>query len=327
MIGVMDGRNSSASKTNQSRNILAVLFFLGVSWFRSYMETGVFAQPSYFGLYVGWHHVLWMLTIVLSIILLAHGILRVPVTRLLWLMYGGVVMLMPLLYGLVTGKPLEMDYLRGSPIELLKHTVSFCVTYQPNRPLAIELGTIFVCMLAVGYGYSRSLLKPLLLAVAVQVVGSMLAVDWMGTGPNSRGLITVSTRLTHHPMMSVVLLHVVTVLVLIAISRAQKGHASGTERRQVALQVFLVWLCVSVLLRLSSWSAKAFDCVVCGLPFASLTLLLVHPRHVRQGKWAWADVCLLSLVALQFAVMLPIFLHQEARFNPFLNAPYTGYGP
>ena len=85
--------------------------FIFFSVFRCYVETGLLAKHSFFSYYVALHHTLWNASTILVIILLMHLILKVPIVRLIWVMYGITLMAIPLLYAMVTQEHLQLEYL------------------------------------------------------------------------------------------------------------------------------------------------------------------------------------------------------------------------
>lgn len=295
------------------------VLFAVLAWTRCYLETSVLIDPPFFGYYVGFHHTLWMGTVVLSIILLAHLILRMPVRSLLWLMYGSVVMLIPVAYALASGQQLGMAYLRGTAGRILLHTLTFCLMYEPNLPMAIELMVIFVCMIAVGRLYGCGWLRSIGLAVAVQVGGSLLAVEWLGVGERSAGILRVATRLANHPMWAVVFLYGFSLLVVILLWR---GGAFGSDEVPIGRRLAAAmpaWVVAAVVARLTGWFSAWFDCAAVGLLPGSVVFFGMAYFGPGKGTKTTRTVaaCSAALVVLQLLVLIPILLHVERELSPF----------
>jgi len=299
------------------------IFFVALAWFRCYAETALLAQPPFFGYYIVLQHIIWLTMIMLVIILLAHVILRVPVQNLLWLMYGGVVMLIPLIYTFVFRTPLAMNYLRGSPGGIAAHIVTFCATFPCNRPLTIELVIIFVGMGAIGYLYTRDWRSALGLAIAVHIMGNVLAIEWFGSELHSKSIFIISTRLTNHPLLTVIFLHVLSLLVILLLWRAGRLNCDRWLLRP-AIWALGTWIGCAIVAWGTGWFAYGFDCFSAGLPFATgafLIALFLQRAGNPLSPWTW--LCLCVLIFVQLAVFLPIFLHLESCLDPFLHPPYT----
>ena len=300
------------------------VYFIALAWLRCYVETALLAQPPFFGYYIVLQHILWVTMTMLVIILLSHAVLRVPVQNLLWLMYGGTVMLMPLIYTLIFRTPLELNYLRGSLMGIATHIVTFCATYPCNLPLTIELAAIFLGMGIIGYIYTRNWRRALGLAIAVHIMGSVLAIDWFGTGLHSQAIFTISTRLTNHPMLAVIFLHVLSLLVILLLWR---GGQLTCDRRLLRSATWALgtWIGCAIFAWGTGWFKYGFDCVAAGLPFATgVFLIILFLQHTNPPLSSWTCLCLGVLMILQLMAFMPIFLHMEACLDPFLHLHTKG---
>lgn len=298
--------------------VLPVAVFALLAWGRCLVETALLSTPPMFGYFVGFHQTLWMTAVALTVVLAAHLILGVAVDRLLWLLYGGVLMLIPVLYAWISRTPLDMQYLSGSVGEIVMHTCTFCLTYRPNRPLSIELIVIFISLVAVGRLYGRSWTRSLLLAVVVQIAGSLLAVEWFRVSEDGRGLFHVITRLGNHPMYAVVCLYAVTVLIGLLVLRSGAVADTG-GLLWCSVGVLFMWVLAALGFAVSGWFSTPFDHIMGGfLPATTggfLCLLAVRP--VRR----WGLVTLGALLLVQFLVLTPLLLRKEARLSPFSATP------
>lgn len=299
-------------------NAFAPLYFFLFSLFRCYVESVFLAERSFFSYYVVLHHTLWNATTILMIILLMNFILKVPIGRLLWVMYGVTLMAIPLFYAMVTGENLHLEYLRGSFLEIIGYIATFCLTYPINRPLTIELLVIFFSMFAVGYAYTGSLSRSLALAVAVHIVGNIFAINWVGPVPYAKSVMAFRTQWSPHQFMSVFCLNTLTGVALVFIWRA--GWCSGMKRTWIYafLAAAMVWGGQVIIFKITGWFNRPFDILMSGLPAVTLTLLLVRRFFSKDrifSRYAWATMGIIFLI--QLAVMGPIYLnHMKASITP-----------
>jgi len=295
--------------------VLAPVYVFSFSLFRCYVETALLAREEFFSYYTALHHMLWNSATIVMIILLVHFILKVPVSRLLWLMYGITLMVIPLLFAVVTGRELQLEYLRGSFSEILGHILTFCLTYTRNRPLTIEIIVIFLSMIAVGYIYSRSWRRAFILAVVVHVSGNLFAVHWFGPIPHARSVINFNSQLTHHQFMAAVWLAAVTVLTLVFVWRARWVGRMPRLWRRVIFWSASAWLITAALVKTVGWFHTPFDIFIAGLPIAFLATVMVFivaakAKIVSRGAWMAVGI----VFVLQLAVMGPVYLDISERY-------------
>jgi len=308
---------------------LAPIYFFMFALLRCYLETDILAKYPFFSYYTAWHHILWCTSTILMIILLIHLIIKIPVSRLIWLMYGSTLLAVPILYAAVSGEFLQIDYLSGSFPEIVRHILTFCLTLPRNRPLTIELFIIFFSMIGIGYFYSRSWLKAVFLAVAVHFWGNMLAIPWFAPEPNPMAIVQVDTFWVKHAFMAALWLHPATVLVLVLLWRA--GQFQGSPRPWINTLVWsvLAWIVYIVLTVSIGWFTKPFDIFMSGLPVITgallINLIVSSDRRIRT-RWGWA--VLVGILTIQLAVMGPIYLRLDTRkgFTPrHLSPPSASF--
>ena len=295
----------------------APIYFLLFSLLRCYVETGLLAKQGFFSYYTALHHVLWFTSIILMIILLVNLFLKVPITRLLWLMYGVTLTAIPLFYAMVTGEHLCMQYLGGSFRDILSHVVTFCLTYPRNRPLTIELLIIFLSMIGVGYYYSRSWPRSVALAVAVHLFGNIFAIHWFGPAPYTKAIIAIKTQWSNNALMAVIWLYPLTALAMLFMWRA--GWFGGSRRSWLSAAIWaaVAWVVYVVIARMTGWFMRPFDIVTSGLPVTTLAFLLVSilsSGHRMLSRCAWATMSIVFLI--QLAVVGPIYLHKTKGLTP-----------
>lgn len=293
----------------------APVYFVGFSILRCYIEAQHLAAESYFSYYTALHHTLWNAATLLTIILVVHHVLKVPVRRLLWLMYGVTLMAIPVIYAILTGRHLQLAYLTGSFREIAGHIATFCFRHPVNRPLAIEILLIFLSMLVLGYAYTRSWPRAVLLAAAVHLLGNLLAVHWIGPVPHARSVVRVTSQLGHHQFMSSAWLLATTLLSVLLVNRA--GWFGGSRRfwLRLILWALAAWIFGALIAHQTGWFEQPYDIFISGLTPATvafLTAAALAPERRRWSKAAWAAAAV--VVLLQLAVMGPVYLHEPAGF-------------
>lgn len=307
-------------------NAFAPVYFIFFSVFRCYVETGLLAKHSFFSYYVALHHTLWNASTMLVIILLMHFILKVPIVRLIWVMYGVTLMAIPLLYAIVTQEHLQLEYLRGSFSEIVGYVATFCWAYSKNRPLTIELMVIFLSMITVGYAYTRSWLRALSLAVSVYIVGNILAIHWVGPIRYSKSIVLFQTQWSHHQFMAAFWLSMLTLLSIVFIWQA--GWFSGNKHSWVyaVLAAVSVWVVQAMVFKSTGWFNRPFDLFMAGLPVVTLTFfgvrLLSSERRIFSG-WTFGSMGIIFL--MQLAVIGPIYFNHIKTNLPFLYHIIPGY--
>jgi hypothetical protein len=291
-------------------NAFAPVYFLSFSLLRCYLETELMAGKSFFSYYVALHHTLWNATTILIIILMMNLILKVPIMRLLWVMYGITVMAIPLFYATVTGEHLRLEYLKGSFSEIISYIATFCWTYSKNRPLTIELLVIFFSMFAVGFAYTKKFSRALALAISVHIAGNILAIHWVGPIPYAKSAILFKTQWSHHQFMSVFWLNTLTAMAMLIIWRAGWFGEMQKSWFYAALSAVAVWGVQAIIFNVTGFFKRPFDILLSGLPAITLTFLLVRFFSSERGMtsgWAWAAMSIVFL--MQLAVMGPIYFH------------------
>jgi hypothetical protein len=308
-------------------NAFAPVYFICFSVFRCYVETGLLTKHSYFSYYVALHHTLWNASTILLIILLMHLILKVPVVRLIWVMYGVTLMGIPLLYAMITQEHLQLEYLRGSFSDIIGYIATFCWAYTKNRPLTIELLVIFLGMVAVGYAYTRSRIRALYLALAVYIVGNILAINWVGPIRTSKSVVLFQTQWSHHQFMAAFWLTMLTVISILFIWQA--GWFGGNKRSWIyaAAAAASIWMVQAIVFKYTGWLFnRPFDIFMSGLPVVTLTFfgvsLLSSERGIFSG-WTFGSMGIVFL--MQLAVIGPIYFNQMKTNLPFLLHIIPGY--
>jgi hypothetical protein len=307
-------------------NAFAPVYFICFSIFRCYVETALLTKHSYFSYYVALHHTLWNATTVLVIILLMHFILKVPIIRLIWVMYGVTLMAIPLLYAMITQENLQLEYLRGSFSEIIGYVATFCWAYTKNRPLTIELLVIFISMVAIGYAYTRSWLRALCLAVCVYFVGNILAIHWVGPIRTSKSLILLNTQWGHHQFMAAFWLFMLTVLSILFVWQAGWFGHNKRSWAYATLAAASVLMVQAIIFRNIGWFNRPFDIFMSSLPAVTLTFfgvrLLFSERNIFSG-WTFGSMGIVFF--MQLAVIGPIYFNHIKTNLPFLHHLIPGY--
>jgi hypothetical protein len=288
----------------------APFFFFLTALFRCYLETHVFAARPYFSWFVALHHLFWFFTTILAFILIAHLILKVAVEKLLWLMYGAVLLMLPIIVVVIQGKSPGMDYLTGSFREIILHIVTFYSTCERNLPLRTEITVIVIGMTIVGYLYSRNWRRGLVLGAAIYLIGNLLAINWIGPVPNSKAVVMVHTALLPHPFMAVVYAHTTTFFSALAAGRA--GLIRGSCRcRFLAITTAVVAAGVYMaIVALTGWFSSPIDMFLTALPVwttVSLATIYRCRQHVLLSRWFW--IIGLTVLFFQWAALGPLYFH------------------
>ncbi|MCE5264279.1 MAG: hypothetical protein LLG97_12180 [Deltaproteobacteria bacterium] len=290
--------------------LAAPFFFLLTALLRCYLETHVIAARSYFSYFVALHHVLWYLSTILAVISITHLILKVAVEKLLWLMYGAVLLLIPAAMAMIQGKPLLIDYLTGSFSQIITHILTFYFTYQQNLPLRAEIIVIFAGMTGVGYLYSRSWWRGLALGAAVYLIGNLLAISWLGTSPTSKSVFVVHSTLLNHPFLAVVFAHILTLVSAVLASRAGLIRGGSRPFLLSAIAAVAVAGVYMAVMAQSGWFSHPIDIVLTSLPIWSTAFAATLWRNSEPAslsRWFW--VVVLTLLFFQWAVLGPIYFH------------------
>ncbi len=291
--------------------IFSPLYFLLFSFLRCYLEAAVLAREYFFSYYTLLHHTLWNFTTILAIILVLNLFLKLPPSRLLWLMYGVTLMATPLIYSFITGEKLHLDYLRGNFFEILKHTFTFCLTYQRNNPLTVELIIIFIGIFCTGYFYTGRWWKALILAVIVHITGNFIAIYWFGVGPDTGAVIPVTTRLNNHPFLAVIYLHTTSFLTFVLIWREGLFFDNKNYWLISLLFAFAGWMIYIIISFSTGFFKEYFDIIATALPAGTFIFILVrfflpHNRSIPWYTW----ILIFSLFFMQLAVMIPVYLYK-----------------
>ncbi|HOG82862.1 MAG TPA: hypothetical protein PK651_10810 [Smithellaceae bacterium] len=288
----------------------APFFFFLTALFRCYLESRVFAPRSYFSYYVALHHVLWYFSVILFIILTTHLIAKVAVEKLLWLMYGAVLLMLPIIIVMIQGKPMVADYLTGSFSEIITHIFTIYFTYKKNLPLTAEVIVIFIGMTVLGYLYSKSLLRSLALGAAVYIGGNLLAISWIIPYPNSKSIFNVYSSLLNHPFLSVVWLHAMTFFTFLTAGRARLIRGSFRYWLSASAIALLAGSIYMVIVKLSGWFTYPVDIFLTALPFWTTAFFIaIYRCRMRFALSHWFWIIGAAVLLLQWAVLGPIYFH------------------
>ena len=291
-------------------SFVAPFFFFLVALLRCYLESQIFSARPYFSYFVALHHVLWYFTVILYIILITHIILKVAVEKLLWLMYGAILLMIPIIVVIIQDKPMSAGYLTGTFWEIAVHIFTIYFTYEKNLPLTPEVILIFIGMTAVGYLYSGSLLRGIALGTAIYFGGNLLAISWISRIPNGKAVFIVLSALQNHPFMAAVYAHAVTFFSFLMTIHA--GLIKGNSRYLFlsAAMAIMVGCLYMTVVALSGWFYNPIDIFLTALPFWTTALLVTLWRYRQQipmSRWFW--VIGLTVLFFQCAVLGPIYFH------------------
>jgi len=295
--------------------VVAPFWFLAVALLRNLLETRVFAARDGYSYFTAMHHLAWYASALLAILLVTHLVLAVPVVRLTWMAYGSVVLFIPILYAAATGERLRMEYLRGSPVEVLTHVATFSLTYRRDWPMTAEMVAIFLGMAAVGYLYRRSWARAVVLSLAVYLTIAVVGLAWFNVARTTSPIFPLDTALKRpQPLLAMAWTHVATGLLLLVLWRAGAFlRGPGAWRRAFAAGAW-AWAAWIAVVWATGWFGRPFDIAATGLPVAFAVLLaarLAGRDRGAVGAPAWTLLALAML--LQALAIGPTAAHQQRR--------------
>ncbi|MDI6797485.1 MAG: hypothetical protein QMD09_11090, partial [Desulfatibacillaceae bacterium] len=293
----------------------ALVFFILL---RIYLETEVFALNPAFSYYRTLHLLFWFLNTFFLGYILGCLLGRLHPVNFMWGGYAISIMLLAIVWSMVTGDLLDIDYYRGGWAEKVKHIFTFGLTAPHNHPIIPGAVLAWLGMLFAGYFYSRHWGRSILMAVGSFFIIAAFATVWMGPAGRGDFLVPVTTRLTIHPFLAsfYVSLHFFIFLPIMALAGFFKKDG-------------LLWL-VSGLIGLGAWilyiatalamgwfGDSIFDAVVTGLPIGACIFLLVRIIFWIAGREGHplALVGFAWLLASQILVMGPIYAGIEHRLT------------
>lgn len=293
----------------------APVFFILVCVTRNWLETNIFAHRDSYSYFTTMHHVAWYASAMLAILLMTHLVLAVPVVRLTWMLYGSVVLFIPIAFAVLTGERLRMEYLRGSPGEVLTHIATFSLTYRRDWPMAVEMVVIFVGMGIVGYLYRRSWPRAVALAVAVYLTIAAVGLAWFNVARTTTPIFPLDTALRRaQPLLAMAWTLVGTALLLVVLWRAGVFASGRRAWRRAAVVGLWGWSAWILAVWALGWFRRPFDIAATALPLvfgAFLVTRLVARDRGTVGAPVWVALALAWVV--QVLAIGPITVHQQRR--------------
>lgn len=305
--------------------IAAPPFFVGFVLLRSWLEMTVFSATDRFSYYTALHHLCWYTSTMVAILLAVHLASRLPMRTVLPLLYGIVVAVIPLLWSLTTGEPLSLEYLRGSPREILTQIATFSIASPRNWPLVPEVMLIDLGMIAVAWRLTRCWWRGLAAGIATHLTLAVIGLPWFGLSNARATIISVDTALGRSQSVQAAgWMFVATALVGVA---AWRLGAFADNRRSWVFAALIgaeVWLVWSITAQLAGWFRTPFDLFVTGLPMAWMGCLASRLAFPDRRKVGWPTIATWFLVfAVQAAVIIPfiggfeqsLYRHRTIRWH------------
>lgn len=280
---------------------------------RSWLEMGVFSRNNRFSYFTAMHHLSWYASAMLLIILVSHLILRIRPARLLPLLYGILVAGIPLLWALLSGRPLNLEYLHGPPQDVLLQILTLSISEPRNHPLVPEVILIILGMGVLAYLLTSSWKKAITLSLGTWFSLSLIGLTWFGLAGARESVFRISTRLIRPQAMQaaawICVASLLAATLIILDGRCKADRKSWGLAGLIAVEVWIFWI---VCMILSGWLPSFFDALTTGLLPATTTLLLVRRlradhRLVTRPLWL---LCIMILL-IQTAILAPIILHRE----------------
>jgi len=293
----------------------APVCFVIVCLARNLLETKVFAYRDSYSYFTTMHHIAWYASAMLALMLVTHLVLEVPVVRLTWMLYGSVVLFIPIVFALVTGERLRMEYLKGSPGEVLTHIATFSLTYRRDWPMAVEMAVIFVGMGAVGYLYRRSWLRAVAVAVCTYLTIAVVGLAWFNVARTTAPIFPLDTALRRaQPLLAMAWCHVATGLLLLLLWRAGVFAIGRRAWRRAAVVAVWAWSAWILAVWAFGWFRRPFDIAATALPVVFGAFLVIRfAARDRRAVPVPAVVALALAWLLQALAIGPTTLHQQWR--------------
>ena len=293
-------------------NAVAPAYFFLFIWARVYLETAVFAPIPFFSYYTLCHHMLWFGGTFLTMMLVMHFILKVPIKDLLILCYGVTLTAVPLIYALITGEKLRLTYLRGDFGEIFSHAVTFVWSYKADRALSMELALIFFGITGLAYLISKKPARALLTGISAYTALMIWAVHWVGRHPHKYAVFSVSTWMASNCLIAIILLHIFSFLVVAVVWRAGLLTQGKSVWLQALMAGVLAWAAFSFVMWKTQWFVLPFDIVVSGLPaFSDAALFLALWKGRDRGVSRLALGVFTALFLIQLSVMGPLLVRAD----------------
>lgn len=285
----------------------------------------VFSATDRFSYYTALHHLCWYSCAMVAILLSVHIASRLPMRTVLPLLYGIVVAAIPLLWSLITGQPLSLEYLRGSPREILTQIATFSVASPRNWPLVPEVILIDLGMIAVVWRLTKRWWRGFAAGIAAHLTLAVIGLPWFGLSNARAVIISVNTAIGRSQSVQAAgWMSVATALVGIAAWRLgafADGRRSWALAALVGAEVWLVW---SIAAQLAGWFRTPFDLFVTGLPMAWMSCLITRLSFPDRRLVGWQTIATWFLVfAVQAAVIIPfiggfeqsLYRHRTIRWH------------
>ncbi|MBI9076200.1 MAG: hypothetical protein JEZ02_12380 [Desulfatibacillum sp.] len=291
-------------------SLTAPLYFLLFALTRSYWETGLMGHYPMFSYYRGIHHVLWITTAALALIMALQAYTGTEPRKLMFMLFGVTFMAVPVLHSLITGVPLELTYIHGNFKTIVRDIATFCLLNPQNRPLSLEMMMLVGGIGLLAYLITGSKLRGLGAFATSYLVGILVAIHWMGLPSMPGAVFNMQTEFSIHPFQAVVYSHWAMGIVLFA--AIKQGLFEKDWRAWIRSFGWgaVAWLFYALAASAAGWFSTTFDCLATGLPlFTAITMAVrVHQEPWRKRGTVAALGLLSVLLLFQLLVMGPIYL-------------------
>ncbi|MBW1989064.1 MAG: hypothetical protein JRI97_05910 [Deltaproteobacteria bacterium] len=295
----------------------APFFLVGVSLFRSYVETSFFDIPPKFSFYVAAHQVLWFVCVMMTMVFMMHLASGIRPQRLLWVFYGIVSVLGAPLYAWVTHSHMALEYHIGPPLLILRDVLTFSLLQPHNVPVGLEGLIITAGVCAISYFLTRRWKRTLVMTLLAIGIVNLYATLWFVPEGHTEGFVRVATSLSIQPFLTLVYVLVfslLTVLYLIRAGAMKRGRGAWMVSAAAGAAAWCAFVALSLA---RGWYHTPFDLAALGLAVGFAAAL-----GTRMALWRWAapspwPVAVLSAVLfVQFAVSAPIWMGFEEKLGP-----------
>ena len=296
---------------------MSVPFFILIASLRCFLEMRVLAPFDDFSYFTLLHHVLWYVTAILSVILFLSLYLKKSPLKLLWLCYGGVIILIPVGHSMATHTPMNLDYFTGAFLDIIRYSLSAGWEYERNRPQFFAIITLDIGIFFTGFLYSRSIKKAFVSLISVHLILTLVGTKWFSDQDRPETLILIRSAYTGHVFMALIWLQTASLLTLVLGLIETRRWGVGVQPISLFFKAWFSWMLMALFLYLTGILNKGFDAITVASPMWAI-ILLYHLLKKREGlKKSPPMVPILAIILVtQLLVTIPLYFPRHFDLNP-----------
>ena len=296
----------------------APLFFILAASLRCFLETRIFSTFDDFSYYTLFHHVLWYVTAISSVLVFLSLYLKVTPRKLLWLYWGGVIIFIPVFHSMVTHTPMNLEYFAGSFSDILRYSLSAGWEYERNRSQFFAIITLDIGVFIIGYAYSRSLKRALGALAGVHLILTLVGTKWFSDQDGPQTLIFIRSAFTGHVFMALIWLQAASFLTIALVGIEKRaGLAENHPGPHLAIAV-AAWMLVAGILYVTGIFNKGFDAITASSPVWAGILLFYGFSKKKEDLYPspFFATILAVILVVQLLVTVPLYFPGNATLNP-----------